>query len=166
MIYPDAWPLLPQLPFLRRLSASFDVTMTGDRTTLLSTSLSGCRALTDLSFVFLDFVDDEGRDITEEQQQARWTGVLDSVPQLQRFDIQVQGAFPLLAVLPQHLPQLRFLKLGVGLTEASDVSARLAHPTVQELELQFLRGIPFDGAPLQQLLHSPRMPQLTRCKCL
>jgi hypothetical protein len=121
------------------------------------------RALTDLSLADMFFAGAP----SDEQQQARWTELLGSVPQLERFDIQVQGVVPLLAVLPTHLPHLLFLKLVVvAFTAGSGVIARLAHPTVQELELQFMGCIPVDEAPLQQLLHSPRLPQLASCKCL
>ena len=118
--------------------------------------------MTDLSLTDTSFADAP----SDEQQQAQWTELLGSVPQLQRFDIEVQGVVPLLAVLPTHLPQLLVLKLVVEFTAGGDVIACLAHPTVEELELQLMRWIPVDEAPLQQLLHSPRLPQLARCKCL
>jgi hypothetical protein len=80
-LLPAAWPLLPQLPMLRRLCVHYGDGLTGANTTLLATALSGCRALTELSLGIV-FEDDDGEDATNEQQQARWSEILRSVPQL------------------------------------------------------------------------------------
>jgi hypothetical protein len=152
-----AWPLLPQLPLLRRLAINHPF-LTAQDTTRLSTSLSSCRALTDLSLLGISF-----NDATDEQQQARWTELLGSVPQLHRFEVQTEHALPLLAVLPAHLPQLVFLKLSSAKTP-KEIIAHLAHPTVQELELRSILGVWLNAEQMQQIVRSPRMPQLVVAK--
>jgi hypothetical protein len=56
-LLPSAWPLLPQLPALRRLTIRFYSELTVADTTLLSTSLAACRALTELYLVDFSFRD-------------------------------------------------------------------------------------------------------------
>jgi hypothetical protein len=133
-----AWPLLPGLPLLRRVTIPIGPPLTAERTTLLSTTFSDCRALTELVLNNVDFRDDHGCEAIIEQQTARWTELLASVPQLQRFEVQTEHIPPLLAVLPEHLPQLVFLKLIIFQRShrRAEELLRLAHPMVQELELK------------------------------
>jgi hypothetical protein len=167
-LLPAAWPLLPQLPLLRCLRLCYvdGYGLTTVHTTLLSTALSGCHALTDLTLVLKGFLDENRYDLTDEQQEARWTELLGSVPQLRRLHVCMAFILPLLAVLPPHLPHLAFLKLSTS-SLSKDVVPRLAHPTLQKLALSF-RNLndchSFDKTQLQQLLRSPRLPQLASCR--
>jgi hypothetical protein len=157
-----AWPLLPQLLLLRRLTVNYFPGLSDVRATLLTTALTGCRALTELSLGNVVFVDRE--DTTNEQQQARWAEILRSVPLLQRFKVDTRQALSLLDVLPVHLPQLVHLELRTS-AAVSEVVARLAHPTVQELELVRPSSGPLDASQLRELVGNPRVPCLVRCTC-
>jgi hypothetical protein len=158
----DAWLLLPQLPMLRRLTVNPFSVLSNARATLLATSLSGCRALTELELCGIVFEDADGGDATDEQQQAHWAEILRSVPLLQRFTVTTRPALSLLAVLPAHLPQLVHLKLRTS-AAANEVVARLAHPTVQELVLVHPILSQLDASQVQQLTRGPRLPRLVHC---
>jgi hypothetical protein len=99
--------------------------------------------------------------LTDEQQQARWAQVLPSVPLLQRLELCRGASLSLLAVLPTHLPQLVFLKLITSMS-AEELMTRLAHPTVQKLEVDLTDEL-LGEAHRQRLLCSPQLPQLTSC---
>jgi hypothetical protein len=160
-MHPEAWRLLPQLPLLRRLSVFPSCALTAEQTTSLSTALSGCRFLRDLSLIEVAFRDDNGRWPSNEQQQARWTELLRNVPQLELFTVCSRRAPPMLVALSTHLPRLVFLLLVVGPSEG--IVGTLAHPTLQELELRIYGDASLDHAQAQRLVHSARLPQLTRC---
>jgi hypothetical protein len=160
----DAWPLLPQLPMLRRLTVPFLSALSDARATLLATSLSGCRVLIELELGGIAFEEADGEDATSEQQRARWTDILHSVPLVQRFTVDTRQALSLLAVLPEHLPQLVHLKLSTSVS-ASEVVASLAHPTVQEVELVRSSSDQLDASQVQRLVGNPRLPRLVRCTC-
>jgi hypothetical protein len=160
----DAWPLLPGLPMLRRLTVPLLSALSEMRATLLATSLSGCRVLIELELGGIAFEDADGEDATSEQQRARWTDILRSVPLVQRFTLDTRQALSLLAVLPAHLPQLVHLKLSTSMS-VSEVVASLAHPTVQELELVRSSSGQLDAAQVQRLVGNPRLPRLVRYTC-
>jgi hypothetical protein len=63
-LLPEAWPLLPQLPLLRRLGIGLFNDLTAEHTSLLSASLSSCRALTELTILHVSFVNGHGREST------------------------------------------------------------------------------------------------------
>jgi hypothetical protein len=78
IIYPDAWPLLPQFPLLLRLTVNPCSALSDARATLLATSLSGCHALIALEPRGIVFEDADGEDATDAQQQARWAEIAQS----------------------------------------------------------------------------------------
>jgi hypothetical protein len=167
LLLPSAWPLLPGLSLLRRLAVPLDAPLSAALTTLLSAALSNCRALTDLSLPGslthlslpgVSFKEDRGK-ASDAQQQAQWTELLGSVPQLLRFKAHTRYNPPLYAVLPTHLPQLTSLSL----LSSREVIGSLAHPTVQELELTII-GQSLTAVQMQKL--NSRLPSLRRCECL
>jgi hypothetical protein len=160
-LLPAAWPLLPQLPLLRRLAVTPCFALTAAQTTSLSVSLSGCRALTQLSLGGIAFEDDDGDNATEEQQQACWTEILRTVPLLRRLTAGTRQGLSFLAALPSQLPQLVCL-LFLTFSSSSAVLLRLAHPTVQELEVVTTDLV--DEAQVRALVRSPQLPQLVNCK--
>jgi hypothetical protein len=157
----EAWPLLPQLPMLRRLTVSHFPALSDTHATLLATALSGCRALTALQLSGIAFEDDDGEDATDAHQQAYWAEILRSVPLLQRFMVSTRQDLSLLAVLPVHLPQLVCLLLFTW-SSTSAVLLGLAHPTVQEL--QVVTNDLVDDAQVRAFVRSPQLPQLVNCK--
>jgi hypothetical protein len=160
----EAWAMLPQLPLLRRLTVNPFSALSDVCATLLATSLSGCRALTELSLGGIVFEDVDRADPRNEQQQACWAEILRSVPLVQRFAVDTRQALSLLAVLPEHLPQLVHLELCTS-AAVIEVVARLAHPTVQEFELVRPSSSRLDALQLRELVGSPRVPCLVRCTC-
>jgi hypothetical protein len=106
LFHRDAWPLLPQLPHLRRLNLRAKAWFTDESTSMLSAALTLCTALDDLTLTVV-FPPVVGGDPPEEEQRPRWSALLHSVPQLTRLEVLTGFAAPLFAVLPAHLPQLQ-----------------------------------------------------------
>jgi hypothetical protein len=79
----DAWPRLPQLPLLCRLSFNPEGTLTTELTASLAAALSGGQALVDLSLPHVGFEEA----LTEEQRSACWAQILRSVPNLRRLHV-------------------------------------------------------------------------------
>jgi hypothetical protein len=158
LLLPSAWPLLPGLPLLRRLAAPLGAPLSAALTTLLSTALFNCRALTDLSLPDVSFKEDRVK-ASDEQQQAQWTELLCSVPQLRRFKAHALHNPPLYVVLSTHLPQLTSLSL----RSSREVIGSLAHPTVKELELTIV-GQSLTEAQMRKL--NSRFPSLLSCECM
>jgi hypothetical protein len=161
----DAWPLLPQLPLLRRLSFNPSGTVTPELTASLAAALSGCQALVDLSLPHVGFEEA----VTEEQRSARWAQILSSVPNLHRLHVAQKNVLPqLVALLPAHAPLLEHLSLNVwesDSAEARTLLAQLTHPSVREIQLVSW-GRVFSERQVQalqrRLVHSARMPNLER----
>jgi hypothetical protein len=138
--------------------------LTAAHTTSLSVSLSGCHALTELELGGIVFEDDDTEDATNEQQQACWAEILRSVPLLRRFTVCTRQALSLFTALSSYLPQLEHLKLSTS-AAVSEVVGRLAHPTVEELELVRPSSGRLDAAQLRSLVGNPRLPRLVRSTC-
>jgi hypothetical protein len=156
----DAIPWLRKLTLLRRLTGKFESWMTSERTLSLSKSLSACNALTDLSLQF--WFDDE---ITDEQRHTRWTGILQSIPNVRRLRIGHLSMAALLAVLPLQLPMLEHLWLRCwDRMDPVAFLAQLAHPSVRQIELRSI-DIKFPEEPVRALVHSARLPMLERIDC-
>jgi hypothetical protein len=168
LVIPGAWPLLPELPRLRRLSmAHYPFLLSGTQAIALSEALARCAALNDLAFS-LDFKRDDFSNASAEEQRARWTLLLRGLPNLRRLRVKTSSIAPLLAVLATHLPRLKRLVL-ISVYSSSSCGvllAQLAHPTLQALEWRGRR--PMTEAEMQSLLHNPRrrLPQLRSCKNL
>jgi hypothetical protein len=163
----NVWPLLPQLPILRRLMVIPVSGLTAARTTSLSNALSHCTALVDLTLC-IDFADEEDvLDQPNERRRARWTALLQSVPHIRRLGVHTtdaSGIQPLFAVLPAHLPRLEQLALFSSNGGVELLTTQLAHPTLQLLELRAADYQQFSEEQISALLHSPRLPQLHRCQ--
>jgi hypothetical protein len=162
-IRPEAWPLLPQLPLLRRLRLSPPGWLTPDRVTSLCAVLPRCSALVDLTLAAdIASADFKPFDrIGAEQGQATWAVLLSSVPNLRRLDIFVDIVH-LISVLPLHLPQLEHLVLR-GCYSEPEGFVSLAHPNVRQLDLVSIDGPWPSRAQLRACLRSKRFPKLERC---
>jgi hypothetical protein len=169
---PEVWPLLSQLPKLRRLAMDPCCTLTTERMALLSSSLSACPApLTGLALEHVRFFDvddeqmeeqeEEPEESSDEEQQARWTMLLRGLPQLQNLIVLVRNALPLLPLLPLHCPELVQLRLFTT-TPAEELIAHLAHPTMEILDLRCTDD-PLSEEQTDQLLSSSRLPELIDC---
>jgi hypothetical protein len=156
---PQAWPLLHQLPRLRRLQIVPYDELTDALIILLSASLALCVALDELTLE-VAFSQEDGSDVSEEVQQRHWITLLRSVP-LRRLAVNTEFFASFFAVLSDHLPRLDQLVLH-GWYCSADVLASLAHPTLQQLELKGDRTL--TEVEVQSLLHNPRLPQLRSCK--
>jgi hypothetical protein len=162
-VHPDAWPLLPQLPLLRRLQIVHAMEFTEALTSSLSSSLARCTALDELTlsvtFAPSFWQQFYGVASTEEERQAQWTTLLRSVPNLVRLGVRLEDASSLLAVLPLHLPRLERLLLR-SLDVRGDVTlAQLAHPTLQQVDVRCT----LTEEEVQALLRNPRLPQMRSC---
>jgi hypothetical protein len=159
--HPSAWPLLPQLPRLRRLTISPGVLFTGELASSLSESLAACAALDDLTLSFT-FTQADGSKLSEDEQRTGWAALLHSVPNVRRLVVGTQFVTPFLTVLPVHLPRLEQLVLRSW--DRDVILARLAHPTLQEFELETLHSL--TDNEVHSLVHNPRLPQLSSAKVL
>jgi hypothetical protein len=159
-VLPGAWPLLADLPRLRRLSMADHFLLIGTQATDLSEALARCAALDDLT-LSLHFKGDNFSDLSEEEQRARWTLLLRGLPNLRQLCMVTTSVATLIAVLPAHLPRLVRLVL-FSMDACEVVLAQLAHPTLQEFKLTDLR--PLTEEEVESLLHNPRLPRLISCK--
>jgi hypothetical protein len=173
----DAWPLLPRLPHLRHLRLLPDQGLTAAFTTSLTESLVRLRKLEEvnLSIYFDDDNEEEegiinildDQRVSAEEQQARWTDILRSLPKIRKLTVDTGSIGPLLAVLPNHLPRLEQLTL-VSFESAdcaaSVVLSQLSHPTLQQLELEKRIYDALTAEQIDALLRCPRLPQLRRCR--
>jgi hypothetical protein len=132
---PSAWPLLPQLPRLRRLTIDPEVPgFTSEMTSSLSSSLALCATLDDLALTVLLSVD-----MLDEEECTCWTALLRSVPNVRRLFVRSVFVEPLLAVLPLHLPRLEQFVLRCW-ENNHVILEQLAHPTLQEFEFKTLHA--------------------------
>jgi hypothetical protein len=157
---PAAWPLLPQLPRLRRLTISPRMPFTAEMASSLSASLARCAALDNLT-MSVGFQPVHDSALSEDEQRTRWATLLRGVPNVHWLIVDTYYVAPLLAVLPSHLPRLERLALRCW-QPTTDVLTQLAHPTLQHVELLGFR--PLTDAEMQSLLHNPRLPRLLSCK--
>jgi hypothetical protein len=155
------------LPRLRRLQITPALNITGAHAASLSTALAGCTALDDLTLC-LHFTCDRNEEEEEEEEAIRtaamegqWTSILQSVPNLRRLVAVAHFAAPFLSTLPAHLPQLEELTLYAQSTSADCIVAQLAHPTLQQLEVD--SDCDLTSEQVHSLLHNPRLPQLRSC---
>jgi hypothetical protein len=154
----DDWPLLPGFPLLQRLSFRPTEPLTAEMASSLSTSLSRCKALTDLSLHHVKFATAATRD----QMQACWTLILQSLPNVRRLCAPNDRPIPFIAALPLYLPLLEHLLLHyMPYNDLDSIFLQLAHPSVRHLELRDSNVQPSDER-LRVLLHSPRLPKLER----
>jgi hypothetical protein len=110
-IMPNAWPLLPQLPRLRRLSFFSPLKLFPEQlASSLCASLSRCSALDDLTLRFVKLMSEDRSSLTPEQEQAGWTALLSSMPNLRRLVVHGDPSDASL-LLPHHLPLLEHLVL-------------------------------------------------------
>jgi hypothetical protein len=109
-ISPEAWPLLPQLPLLCRLSVRYNGNLPLTVLPSLCASLSCCAALEDLTLLIMFFISADGILVTEEQKRAGWSSLLSSVPNLRRLHVDT-GKIYVLCALPLHVPVLNHLVL-------------------------------------------------------
>jgi hypothetical protein len=105
-----AWPLLPQLPRLRRLSIRPSDSLTPKGLASLCEALSHCLVLEELTLQYVYFVARNGSELSAELEQAGWAELLGSVPGARRLCVggNVDSLVP---VLPLHLPLLEHLEL-------------------------------------------------------
>jgi hypothetical protein len=171
----DAWSLLPQLPHLRRLVILPETSLTAEHTSSLSTALSRCTALEDVT-LSASFEPDENEQEEEELldengavfqtvMEARWTDILRSVPNLRRMTVATGNdeLRALFTVLPAHLPRLEQLMLDGWSGSVVSILTQLAHPTLKQLELTEKLHRALSQEQLQSMLHNPRLPYLCRC---
>jgi hypothetical protein len=161
----DAWPLLPQLPLLRRLYLHPFELLTSERLASLCTSLSHCSSLDHLTLhkcTFCVVDDDDGAPLSAEQQRARWAQLLSSLSHLRR--LSIDGSLTnVLPVLPLYLPTLEHLSLSSRCDRGVDVFSTVAHPNVRLLEIGILNvSLPSDEQ-LRMCMQSERLPKLERC---
>jgi hypothetical protein len=157
-LHADGWPLLPQLPLLRRLRLEPSEQLTAALTSSLSASLSGCKSLTDLKLRVVRFDDDA----TPEQIKARWTEILRGVPIVRRLGVMLRDLSPFLSALPACAPLLEHLWLCcLGGMCVEDVLPQMAHPSVRTIQLSEADISPSDER-VRALLHSSRLPKLER----
>jgi hypothetical protein len=162
----DAWSLLPQLPFLQRLSFWPGEQLTAEKTSSLSASFAQCNALTDLSLRSVEF-DDAA---TPDQVQARWVDIFRSMPNVCRLTLFRFSIIPLLALFPMHLPLLYHLALTIhSPLEAESHLVQLAHPSLRHLQLRqwilALTDAPQSKGRVYQFRHSDRLPKLEHIRC-
>jgi hypothetical protein len=158
----DAWPLLPQLPLLRRLSLRPYESLSPGRLASLCASLSSCVALEDLTLRCVSFDADDGALLTAEQERAGWAELLCAVPHLRRLCVW-DAVLPFLSVLPLHLPVLEELSLSGWSADGEDHFARVAHSTIGLLEVEGTEARLPSDEEMQACRHSERMPKLERC---
>jgi hypothetical protein len=121
---PSAWPMLPQLPLLRRLWSQPSDHLSSAHVA----ALSRCTALVDLTFMDVCFLLD---DLSE---KSMWAELLSSVPHLRRLNVvSVPGL--MLPILPLHVPLLEHLVLSRGGLANPNLFATIAHPHIRLLEL-------------------------------
>jgi hypothetical protein len=162
----QGWPLLPQLPRLRRLRLHPSQMLTSEGLTSICASLSCCSSLEDLTLCYLTFLAPSGVErASTQQKQAGWTTLLDSVPKLRRLHLDGDMTC-LLHLLPFHLPLLEHLLLNGFADSKEDHFARIAHPNLRVLELGTINfGSPSDKQ-LKACKQSERLPKLERCRCM
>jgi hypothetical protein len=160
-LHSNAWTLLPQLPLLQRLSFSPYDKLTAEETSLMSSSLSGCKALTDLSLNEIEFEEAA----TTEQIQARWTDILRSVPNLRHLHVEQDRIVSFLAVLPTHVPLLEDLSLWcIGASSPEPILLQLTHPSVRRVQLASWNA-EYMQEQMRALVRSARLPQLDHISC-
>jgi hypothetical protein len=156
----DAWPLLPQLPLLRRLRLWPSDRLTPDRMASLCAALSRCSALVDLHFAG-DIVSADGELLVAEQEQTAWAALLSSVPNLRRLCVGGDVA-PFLAVLPLHLAHLEELSLSGCGPHGAPPYVQVAHPNLRLLELGPSDPSPPSEEEVRAWMGSERLPKLER----
>ena len=161
-----AWPLLPQLPRLRRLHLYPTSPLTSEGVTSLCAALSRCSSLEDLTLCYLTFVAPSGVERADAQQkQAAWSALLSSVPKLRRLHLDGDMT-SLLPLLPFHLPLLEHLLLNGFADGKEDHFARIAHPNLRILELGTINFVSPSDKQLHACKLSERLPKLERCRCM
>jgi hypothetical protein len=163
-IAPGAWPLLPQLPLLRRLRLWPSGILTSDCLTLLCTSLSRCSSLKDLVLLYVSFMSDDGFTLSAEQERAAWAALLSSVPNLRRLGVYAEVTH-LIPVLPLHLPVLEHLALSGWQRDYpfdEDNFGRVAHPNIRVLELGPVNTRTPSEEEVRSWMGSDRLPKLER----
>jgi hypothetical protein len=161
-VMPAAWPLLPQLPRLRRLSLSPSTSLTPGQLSSLCASFSHCSALEDLSLELVHFEADDRTRLTAEQIGAGWAALLSSVPNLRRLGID-GDLTDLLPVLPLHLPLLEHLTLSGWCDGDVNLFASLAHPNIRLLEFGLIGWQQPSDEQMRACMHNERLPKLERC---
>jgi hypothetical protein len=157
-IQPDEWPLLAQLPRLRRLSFSTPCALSPEPLSSLCASLSRCAVLEDLMLSEVYIVSNVGSRLLDQQKQAGWAALLSSVPNLRRLCVEGDSA-PLLTVLPLHLPRLEELSLSDC---DADHFATLAHPNLRLLEFWPSEPPPPSEEEVRSWMGGERLPKLER----
>jgi hypothetical protein len=162
----NAWPLLPQLPRLRRLSIDPCGSLSSGRMVPFCESLLRCTLLEDLTLrnVYLEADGPEADIVTAEQQRAGWAALLSSVANLRRLDVDGHVTH-LLPMIPLHLPLLEELSLCGWGDRNVDHFASLAHPNVRLLELGWIDMHLPSADQLHSYMHSAQFPKLERCIC-
>jgi hypothetical protein len=160
-IQPDAWPLLPQLPLLRRLRLRPSQWLTPNSLASLCESLSRCSALEDLTSS-MRFVSAKHTELTAVARRAGWAALLSSVSNLRQLRINC-SMDALLPVLPSHLPLLEHLALSGGGSYGVDHFARVSHPNIRQLELGPIGDESPSDRQLRACLRSKHLPKLERC---
>jgi hypothetical protein len=104
--------------------------------------------------------------VSAAKQQARWTDILQSLPNLRKLTVDTGSLGPFLAVLSNHLPRLEQLTLVSFNSDdcASVVLSQLSHPTLQQLELEEHVYGALTAEQIDALLRCPRLPQLRSCR--
>jgi hypothetical protein len=158
----EAWPLLPQLPLLRRLRIRSPDPLSPELSASLCAALSRCSMLEDLTLQYMSFKSAHGVLLDAEQQGAAWATLFSSVPNLRRLDV-LGNVIRFLSVLPLHLPLLEHLVLDGWGEKGVDYFASVAHPNVRLLEFGPNSLQQPSDEQLHACLHSERLPKLERC---
>jgi hypothetical protein len=161
-ISPDAWPLLPQLPHLRRVSFSLYDPWTPKSLISLCAALSRCSALVELTLKHVIFKAADFDELSAEQERASWTALLSSMARLRRLGIDGDLTH-LLPVLALQLPLLEHLALSGWCDRDVDPFASLAHSNLRLLELADTHMWLPSNEQMCSWLHSERLPKLERC---
>jgi hypothetical protein len=157
----DAWPLLPQLPLLRRLRLCPPLSLTPNSLASLCDSLARCSTLEDLT-PSVRFVSANHTELTAVARRAGWAALLSSVPNLRRLSVSgdLDALFP---VLPSHLPLLESLSLSGTGSLGVAYFARMGHPNLQQVEWGLLNKRAPSAEQLRLCMRSERLPKLERC---
>jgi hypothetical protein len=97
-----AWPLLPQLPHLCRLSLRPSTSLTPAKLSSLCAALSHCSVLEYLTLKHVHFEADDRTRLTTQQMRAAWAALMNSVPNLRSLGVD-GNVTRLLPALPLHL---------------------------------------------------------------
>jgi hypothetical protein len=164
LLDPDAFPLLPQLPRLRKLTVACDCALKDHWSWRLSDALARCTALEDLTLSFEFEPADEEED-EEEVHRELWDDILRSLPNIRRLAVETGSVVSLIAALSAHLPRLERLALYSFRSRVTSelVCTKLAHPTLQQLELGAKIFCALTEEQMRSLLHSARLPHLASC---